>query len=50
MNHDLEAMELNTCSNLWCRYNDLRMRIFSKHPALFPEEVLNLNDELNACC
>lgn len=22
-----------------CRYNDLRLRIFSKHPDLFPEEV-----------
>lgn len=27
--------------DLWCRYNDLRVRIFSKHPELFPEEVLS---------
>lgn len=38
------------CSNLLliiffhvsCRYNDLRLRIFSKYPDLFPEEVLVL--------
>lgn len=23
-----------------CRYNDLRLRIFSKYPDLFPEEVV----------
>lgn len=25
--------------NLFCRYNDLRLRIFSQYPDLFPEEV-----------
>ena len=31
--------KFRTYSHFLCSYNDLRLRIFSKYPHLFPEEV-----------
>lgn len=37
----LEVLVTKSSLNCFCRYEDLRLRIFSKYPHLFPEEVLH---------